>query len=272
LAARFGIVAVVAVLAVAVSGCAGIGSASGTFRPAHRGVLIVVTQPLPTVGFWNGTDARPTGGMEYGIARDLAHRFGLRLVVRTEPFSRIVAGHLDGADLALSLITPTSTRDQVLAFSSPYITAAPALLVHAGISVGDLQSAQGLRWAVESDTTLQSTIADVIQPDQPPLLFDSRQGVLGALRSGRADATLFDLPAAEAIANSDPKLQVAAQLADTEPIAAGLPQGSPNVQAVSSALRAMLADGTIDGLAQRWLGISLSGSEADVPLLRTGES
>ena len=66
--------------------------------------------------------------------------------------------------------------------------------------------------------------------------------------------------------------EVAAQLADTEPIAAALPDGSANVQAVSSALRAMLADGTIDDLAQRWLGVSLSDSEADVPLLRTSES
>jgi ABC-type amino acid transport substrate-binding protein len=264
-------VAVAAVVAVAVGGCAGIGSASGTFQPTHRGQLIVVTQPLPTAGFWNGTDARPTGGLEYGIARDLADRFGLRLVVRTEPFSRIVAGHLDGADLALSLITPTSARDQVLDFTSPYIDAAPALLVRRGISVPDLQSAQGLRWAVESDTTLQSTIADVIQPYRPSLQFGGRQSVLAALRSGRADATLFDLPAAEAIANSDPKLQVAAQLADREPIAAALPEGSQNVQAVSSALRAMLADGTIDRLAQRWLGVSLTDSEADVPLLRTSE-
>ena len=261
-----------ALLSITAGGCAGIGSASGTFRPNHRGVLTVVTQPLPTVGFWKGTDAKPTGGLEYGIARELAHRFGLRLVVRTEPFARIVAGRLDGADLALSLITPTASRDQVLDFSSPYINAAPALLVRAGISVSDLQTAQGLRWAVESNTTLQSTITDVIQPDQPPLQFASRQGVLGALRSGRADATLFDLPAAEAIANADSKLVVAAQLEHIEPIAAALPQDSDNRQAVSSALRALLADGTVDRLAERWLGVSLSDSQDNVPLLRTEES
>jgi polar amino acid transport system substrate-binding protein len=270
--ARLRLAAIAVILSTVLGGCAGLGSASGTFRPRHRGVLTVVTQPLPTVGFWNGTDSHPTGGLEYGIARDLAHRFGLRLAVRTEPFSRIVAGHLDGADLALSLITPTSARDQVLDFSSPYINAAPALLVRAGISVPDLQTAQGLRWAVESNTTLESTIDDVIQPDEPPLLFGSRQGVLAALNSGRADVTLFDLPAAQAIANADPKLAVAAQLADTEPIAAALPEGSANRQAVSSALRAMVADGTIDDLADRWLGESLSDSESNVPLLRTNES
>ena len=71
---------------------------------------------------------------------------------------------------------------------------------------------------------------------------------------------------------ADPKLAVAAQLADTEPIAAALPEGSQNRQAVSSALRAMVADGTIDDLAERWLGESLSDSESNVPLLRTNES
>jgi ABC-type amino acid transport substrate-binding protein len=259
-------------LAIGVGGCAGFDSASGDFTPAHRGVLTVVTQPLPTAGFWNGTNARPTGGLEYGIAQALARRFGLRLAIRTEPFAKIVAGHLDGADLALSLITPTSTRGQVLDFSSPYINAPPALLVRSGVSVPDLQTAQGLRWAVESDTTLQSTIADVIQPDQPALQFPSRAGVLRALDSGRADATLFDLPAAIAIAHSDPKLTVAAHLADTEPIAAALPSGSKNVEAVSSGLRALLADGTIDRLATRWLGVSITDSENDIPLLRTTES
>jgi ABC-type amino acid transport substrate-binding protein len=259
-------------VAFGIGGCGGIGSASGTFTPSHRGVLTVVTQPLPTAGFWNGADAHPTGGFEYGLARDLARRFGLRLVVRTEPFERIVSGHLDGADLALSLITPTMEREQVLDFSSPYVNSPPAVLVRSGVSVPDLQSAQQLRWVVESDTTLQSTITDVIQPDQPPQQFASRQGVLRALDSRRADATLFDLPAALAIAHHDPKLTVAAQLANTEPIAAALPEGSDNVQAVSSAIRALLADGTIDGLARRWLGTSLTASQSNVPLLRTTES
>ena len=265
-------VLLVSALAIGTAGCAGIDSASGDFTPVHRGVLTVVTQPLPTAGFWDGTDAHPTGGLEYGIARALAHRFGLRLVVRTEPFARIVAGHLDGADLALSLITPTSAREQALDFSAPYIDAPPALLVRTGASVPDLASAQALRWAVESDTTLESTIADVIQPDQPPLQFAGREGVLRALNSGPAEATLFDLPAAIAIAHTDPKLTVAAHLANTEPIAAALPSGSHNVEAVSSAMRGLQADGTIDRLAKRWLGVSITDSEADIPLLRTTES
>jgi hypothetical protein len=72
--------------------CGGLSSAAGTFIPAHKGSLTVVTQPLPTSGFWLGVGDHPTGGMEYEMAKDLAHRFGLKLVVRTETFSRIVSG------------------------------------------------------------------------------------------------------------------------------------------------------------------------------------
>jgi len=43
------------------------------------------------------------------------------------------------------------------------------------------------------------------------------------------------------------------------------------VEAVSAALRAMEADGSLDRLAERWLGTSLTDSENRVPLLRTGD-
>ena len=252
---------------------AGCGSgASGTFEPTRAQTLTVMTQPLPTPGFWEGAGDHPTGGMEYGIARELARRFRIdRVVVRTEPFSRIVGGDLGDADLALALITPTEQRDEVLDFSTPYIHAAPALVTRVGTSVPDVQTAQGLRFATEASTTLEQIVADVIRPDAPPLRYPSEGAKLQAIRSGRADVGLFDLPEAQAIANGDPGLEVAAKLTTTEPIAAALPEGSDNVEAVSAALRAMKADGTLDRLAERWLGESLTDSEQQVPLLRTDQ-
>jgi len=206
------------------------------------------------------------------MAKDLADHFGLKLAIRTETFSRIVGGHLDGADLALSLITPTSQREQVLDFSTPYIESSPALVVRSGTDVPDVKTAQGLRWTVGANTTFQSIVDDVIQPDRPPLLIEDRNDELVAVSSGKADVAMFDLPAAEAIANADPHLEVAAQLDETEPIAAALPKGSSNVDAVSSELRAMQADGTIDDLARQWLGISIQDMTNNVPLLRTSAS
>lgn len=259
--------------AVLVAGCGGTEQRRRDVHARAQGQLTVVTQTLPTSGFWLGSGDTPTGGMEYAMAKDMAHHFGLKLAVETETFSQIVSGNLGGADLALSLITPTSEREKVLDFSTPYIESSPALVVRAGTEVPDVKTAQGLRWTVGANTTFQNIVNDVIQPDKPPLLIEDRNGELVAVSSGKADVAMFDLPAAEAIAHADPHFEVAAQLAlaETEPIAAALPKGSSNVDAVSSALRQMQADGTIDDLVQQWLGISIKDATNDVPLLRTSD-
>jgi len=263
----------IAFAALVLAGCGdGLGGAAGDFEPAQGDTLTVVTEPLPTEGFWDGSGTEPTGGLEYGIAQELAERFELDDVnVRTANFSEIVAGDLGDADLALALITPTDERDEVLDFSAPYIQAAPALVVREGAEVPDVETAKELVWALGRDTTFEEIVSDVIDPDSEPLLFDNRADELDAVRNGDADVAMFDLPAAEAIAQADDELAIAAKLSDTEPIAAALPEGSENTEAVSSALRAMLADGTLDELAEESLGISLTDSAGGVPILRTGE-
>ena len=215
----------------------------------------------------------PTGGLEYGIAQELAERLDLDDVqVETAEFPDIVAGELGDADLALALITPTEERDEVLDFSDPYIQSAPALVVREGTEVPDVETAQELTWTVGRDTTFEEIVSEVIRPDTEALVLDGEKAELDAVRSGDADVAMFDLPAAQAIVESDPNLAIAARLSDTEPIAAALPEGSENTEAVSSALRAMMADGTLDELAEESIGISLTDSALDVPLLRADES
>jgi polar amino acid transport system substrate-binding protein len=264
--------AVLAGLAAFALGCGG-ESASGTFEPATADTLTVVTEPLPIAGFWEGSDAKPTGGLEYAIAGELRQRLGVaKLVVRTRPFNQIAGGDLAGADVALDLLTPTTAREKVLEFTTPYTQSPPAIVSRTGDDIPDVQTAQQRRWVVKRGTTFEDIIADQIRPDQPPIEVDTRAEVLEALATRRADAAMFDLPAAVAIAHEDPGLSVVARLASTEPIAAALPKGSKNAQAVGSALRAMDADGTIDRLAQRWLGTSLQDSANDTPLLRTDQT
>lgn len=259
-------------VALGLSACGQLGSSSGEFEPRTKDTLTVVTQPLPTAGFWEGTARRPTGGFSYGMARDLADRLGLRrLVIRERPFSEIVAGKLGDADLALALITPTDGRREHLDFSDPFIQASPALVTRKGTSVPDVETAKGLRFALPKNTTFVDLVAELIHPDEKPLTYENRQDMIAAVLDGRADVTVFDMPAAVALVDDEPELEIASKFDGTEPIAAALPKGSDNTEAVSSQLRAMGSDGTIDALARRWLGESLTDSENDAPLLRTNQ-
>ncbi len=265
--------ALLATLCLWLAACGGLDSA-GTFTPRTPGTLTVATAQIPDPGFWAGTAQHPTGGFEYELAHALAQRFGLAKVkVVLVAFGQLVSGDLGGADLALSDITITQERGEDVSFSTPYLPAPPAILVRPGIQVADVHAAQGLRWAVEKGTTLQSALEEAIEPSQAPLIVDHEREALAALRAGRVDAVMLDLPVALAYVREAPSVYaVAAQLPSEDMLAAALPKGSENVEAVDSALRGLMADGTIERMGRKWLHTELSEGKAEhVPVLRTNE-
>jgi polar amino acid transport system substrate-binding protein len=253
-------------VALAASACAGEHSAAGpAFQPAKPGVLTVATAFLPAPGFWEGRP--PTAGFEAGLARDLAHSLGLKRVeVVQVPFSDIVAGKLHGADLALSQITPTEERDESADFTTPYLSAPPGILALRAVDEADVDGLRELRWVVSRLSTLTPVVMDRIRPTHDPIEVEDRAAALEVLRSGRADALMLDLPVALGLARAEPgRFHVIGQLDGDQGLAAVLPDGSRNVEVVDSAIHSLQADGTIDDLADRWLG--QSGS--DVPLILT---
>ena len=262
-----GVVGLLALLA----GCGSISGSAGSFDPGEPGVLTVATSAVPSAGFWEGTPAHPTGGFEYELTRELATRFGLSHVqIKIVHFHRLVAGHLGAADLGIDLLTPTSRREEALEFSTPYLKAAPTVVVRSGTAVPDLASAQELRWGAVRSTTFVEAIADSVSPEEETRLFDGQQELLAALEAGRVEAVMFDLPLAVSIANrSNGKLEAVAQLPDKEAIAVALPKDSPNRQAVDSAIRAFTADGTVERLLERWVGADAAEAESAIPLLHT---
>lgn len=271
---RVGATAALAALALTWLGCGGSGGlgAAGSFTPVRAGTLTVATAQIPNPGLWEGTISHPSGGFEYGLAHALAERFGLaRVKVIYVPFSRLVAGDLGGADLALSDITMTDERARHIDFSTSYLRAPPAILVHPGTGVADVQAAESLHWAVQRGTTLQSALEESIRPYEAAQVLEHQREVLLALRVGRANAVMLDLPVALAYARASPHLyEVAAQLPSDDVLAAALPKGSENLEAVDSAIRAMTADGTIERLGRKWLDTDLQEGQAEeVPELRT---
>jgi polar amino acid transport system substrate-binding protein len=272
---RIAFAAIAAALALALAGCANAGKgADGSFSPHTPGTLTVATAQMPDPGFWTGTFAHPTGGFEYGIAQELAKRFGLaKIKVIDVPFHELVRGHLDGADLALSDITITEQREQYLDFSAPYLKAPPAIVVRPGTEVPDVNAARKLHWAVQNDTTLKEALEQDIEPKTKTLVFEHQSEKLAALEDGRVNAVLLDLPVALAYARESPrKYAVAAQLPSEAGLGAALPSGSKNTEAVDSEIRRLTSEGEIDRLAHRWLHADYEeGGVNDVPVLRVDE-
>jgi polar amino acid transport system substrate-binding protein len=234
-------------------GCAGSRDAAGEFTPVTPGVLTVATN-LPAPGFWEGSLEDLTGGFEYGIARELASRFDLRLEVVDVPFGDLVSGELHGADLALAQVTVTSEREEHLTFSVPYFPANMGILVREGDRIDDLADARDSTWAVQRSTTEEDFVDDVIRPKGEPVRLDSIDAVVAAVRDGDVDAGLLDLPTALVSANrSDRQLDVTAQFVTTQQMAIAMPDDTDDKEAVDSAMRALSASGDLDDLVRREL-------------------
>jgi polar amino acid transport system substrate-binding protein len=255
-----------AALVALLSGCAGKPTAAGSkFVSREPGVLTVATAFLPEPGFWEGTP--PTKGFEAGLAQALADKLGLKRVrVVQVPFADVVHGKLHGADIGLSQVTPTKERDRFADFSTPYLISPPGVLAIRLIDASDLHGLRQLRWVIARVSTLTPIVVNTIRPEHQPLVVEDRSEALVALRAGRADALLLDLPVALGLARSEPqRFHVIGQLSGSEGLSAVLPNGSPNLEIVDSAIRALQADGTIADLTSRWLGTSFQ----DVPLILT---
>jgi polar amino acid transport system substrate-binding protein len=260
-----------ALLLVGLAGCGGDNEASaGSFTPERPGTLVVATAFIPSPGFWEGPADQPTGGFERELAHALADRFDIGTVeVVSVDFSALTGGDLGGADMALSQLTPTDERDEVLDFSTPYLDTPPGVLVRPGTEARDLYELQRLTSVVVAASTLRPVVEDDVRPDEDPLVVDTRDEALAAIDAERVDALLLDLPVALALAHTAPeRFAVIAQLPEPEGLAVALPDESENLQAVDSAIRSFQADGTIDELSDRWLGTELGGGADGVPLIR----
>jgi polar amino acid transport system substrate-binding protein len=266
---RARIPAVITFLAVAmvVAGCSGKPKDKVLVEvaPTVPGTLTVATT-LPAPGFWEGDDVTIVGGgYEWGLARALADEFDLNLKIIDVPFADIVAGDMDGADMALAQIEITDARLEVLDFSLPYYASDFGVLMRAGERVGDLAAARQLRWTVVDGARQQSFVDVRIRPDAPVLVVADDVAAAEAVTSGAVDAALIDLSSALIQAHDNDQLGVAAKFVTGGQYSVALPKGSVNVEKVDAALRGFQRDGTLNNLAETWLLPLFSTSPDDVP-------
>ncbi len=239
--------------------------------PVTPGVLTVQTN-LPSPGWWKGeTPETTTGGYEYCLAANIAHRAGLDTVqVKNVSFDALVAGQTKGYDIAMAQISVTPEREKVVTFSEPYFDSNLGVLAPADsqITARDLADQ---KLGIQLGTTAVSWTQDVLQPSTEPKLFQDTTSMVTAVTSGITDAAIQDTAIMLGFAkNSAGALEVVGQFETGEHYAAIYPKTSPNVDEMNDAISAMREDGTLDKLSATWLGPELGGDPAAVPVWHVG--
>jgi polar amino acid transport system substrate-binding protein len=236
-------------------------------HPVTDGVLTVQTN-LPSPGWWKGeTPDSTTGGYEYCLAANVAHRAGLTSVkVDNVSFDALVAGQTQGFDMAMAQISVTPDREKVVTFSAPYFDSNLGVLAPADSKVTDENIAEH-SVGVQVGTTAVDWAQNKLKPSKDPQLFQDTTSMVTAVSSGVVDAAVQDTAIMLGFAkNSGGKLKVIGQFESGEKYAAIYPKNSKDGQTISDAIEAMRKDGTLDKLSATWLGPELGGDPAAVPV------
>lgn len=240
-------------------------ASSGNFTPVTDDTLTVVTS-LPAPGFWNGDDPNNiTGGYEYEIAKALQERLNLgKLKVNNVSFDQLVAGQVGDFDVALSQVTITDERKQVVDFTEPYFESDQGVIVKTGTKVDDVDEARALQWGVQSGTTGADYLTTTLKPEKEPQVFQDLAAGFAALEAGQVDAFMMDTAIVLAQASeSGGSEEVAAQFKTGEEYGGILPKGSTNADAINTILTELKDDGSLSDFAKQWLG----GDPSAVPVL-----
>lgn len=225
-------------------------------------IRIANTQSSPP---WTyvGEDNKPAG-YDVEVARELARRLGIaRVEFVADAGKNFVEGLKAGKyELVMNDMTPTPEREKQVDFSAPYGVEDFRVFVRLPTQLQGVGDLHGKRVGVTTGSSNEAW-ARANLPRSEILTYDNGALVFNDLAVGRIDATISSYFGGTKYAK-DKNLPIR----DVGPIltyqlsAAAMPKHQPTLRAaVSAAIEAMITDGTIDRLSERWVGVSYRMSE-----------
>ncbi|MFF2496085.1 transporter substrate-binding domain-containing protein [Agromyces sp. NPDC058064] len=262
--------ALVASAALALAGCASAGSGDAGAEAAGDGHVtagkLTIGTGEPAYFPWVVDDAPENGeGFEAAVAYAVAEQLGYAdddvVWVRTT-FDQAIAPGPKAFDLNLQQFSITEERAANVDFSSPYYATTQVVITVAGspasgaTSIAELKE---LKVGAQTGTTSLDAVEEIIEPTAGASVFNTNDDAKLALQNGTVDAIVVDLPTAFYLTGAElDGGEIIGQLPETS--AGGdefgfvLAKDSPLTAEVTAAVDALRADGTLDALAEEWLG------------------
>jgi len=260
----------VAVAALALTGCASGSTAGSSESPAADegyltpGKLTIATGETAYYPYVIDDDPTSGEGFEAAVAYAVAEKLGFDDEdvewVRTS-FESAIAPGPKSFDFNIQQYTITDERKQAVDFSSPYYEASQAVVAIKGGAADGVDSIAGLKdltLGAMTGSTSATTIDEAIAPNVDPLLYNSNEDAVAALKAGQIDGLVLDLPTAYYATG----VYIEDSFIVGELPVAGVPdewglllaKDSPLTERVSAAVDALREDGTLAEITDEWLG------------------
>jgi polar amino acid transport system substrate-binding protein len=210
-------------------------------------------------------DDKPTNGkgfesaVAYAVAQQLGFAQG-EVKWKVVPFNSSYAPGPKKFDFDINQISITPKRAEHVDFSQPYFTAPQAVVAAKGspaigaTSLADLAKA---KIGVQVGTTSLDAVNASIKPSSQPQVFNDSNDTVRALKAGRVDAIVVDLPTAFYLTAAEiPGSKIVGQFQAPGGDRWGLllAKGSKLTTCVNQALAHLQSAGTLKSLQDRWMG------------------
>jgi polar amino acid transport system substrate-binding protein len=246
-----------------VASCSNAAIQKNLYQP---GVLTVATDTPAYPPWFSGNNPADGKGYESAVAYAVAKQLGFaasQVHWTREPFNNSYAPGPKKFDFDINEISYSAQRATAVTFSSSYYNVDQALVALKNTPIVTHHTPADLKGYVFGDqvgTTSLAFINSAIQPTSRPKIFQTTNDAKQALQTHQIAALVADTPTAQFISSSEIKGSVLVGQFPSSGEHYGLvfSQGNPLVTCVNKALTALKANGTLAGLAKKYLKIYVS--------------
>jgi polar amino acid transport system substrate-binding protein len=202
-------------------------------------------------------------GFESAVAYAIAAKLGFtkdEVKWTVVPFNSSYAPGPKQFDFDVNQISITPPRQKRVDFSTSYYTAPQAVVALKRSGAAKATSLSGLantKLGVQVGTTSLDAVTATIKPSQQPQVFNDSNDTVRALKDGRVDAIVVDLPTAFYLTAAEiPTATITGQFAAPGGDAWGalLEKDSKLTPCVDKALAEMKSSGQLQQITDRWMG------------------
>ena len=214
---------------------------------------------------WELGDPTNGEGFEGAFAYALADQLGFakdQVNWIVSPFDVAIAAGEKDFDVHIAQISYLPERAAVVDLSDGYyfnnqsVVGMPGTPIASAKSVADLKP---FKFGAQVGTTSLKTITDVIQPTTEPMVYNSNDDAVAALKAKQIDGLVVDLPTAFYVttAQVDGSAVVgqfpAPEGADAEHFSVLLAKDSPLTDCVNAAIQELKDSGELEAITTEWL-------------------
>ena len=269
-------VVVIAVLVLSACGTPAAPAASGCLGTAEKAIVdlkckeikIAMENAYPPFNYILISTGKPAG-WDYDAWNEICTRLHCTPKYTEAAWEGMIQAVADGQfDAAADGITINAERKQKVDFSIGYVKVDQRLLARKGEtrykSMDEFVKNEKLVMGTQTGTTNYETAAKFL-PEKRIKAFEQFPFAVQALISGDIDAVIMDETAGQGYMgeNAD-KVQLIGPSIVGDELGFVFPKGSALVDPVNKALKAMMADGTLEKLNTKFFGSNFKSVESDI--------